>query len=96
MSRNLRYFAVAADQALKSDMLQRHGAVLVVGNRIVGKGHNSCNPFPKMFRGCCSGEHSSGVHAEIAAIRNLVVSRRLKGQRGEKYCVQWRYLCSKE
>lgn len=65
MSRHMRYFNVATTEALKSDMLQKHGAVLIIGNRIISKGHNSSNIFPKIFHDCCHGEHSSGVHAEI-------------------------------
>ncbi|CAN5656310.1 hypothetical protein BH23THE1_BH23THE1_32110 [soil metagenome] len=49
--------------AQESRMTQRHGAILVVGSKIVGSGHNcERNSFHHSI------ESSSSCHAEMAAI----------------------------
>lgn len=65
--RDARWLTAALVTAEQSDAPQRHGAVLVAGNRIVGRGWNRIQPPP--VTGVVPW-HLKWVHAEEAAIRD--------------------------
>lgn len=73
--RHGRCIKVAIDEARKSNILHKHGCVLVSGGKIISKGHNTNRTASKdgLIRNCCS------CHAEIAAIRNFAKSEGLRG-----------------
>lgn len=54
--------SLASQLAYKSDMNQKHGAVIVCGNKIIGKGYNSY----------CNNKKCHSTHAEVAAIINAM------------------------
>lgn len=77
MSRTERKFNEAIAEALKSESIERHGAIVCSGGKTLGRGHNSLKPlrlFGRAKFGCY-------VHAEIAA---LVSTRRCGGRYWEK------------
>jgi tRNA(Arg) A34 adenosine deaminase TadA len=41
MNRTDKFLGLAAEEAQRSDMYHKHGAVLVKGGHVVAKGHNS-------------------------------------------------------
>ena len=65
-NRDERFIDMAANEALRSKCLMRHGCVAVINGRIVGRG---CNNYR-----CHSSDgfinNTMTCHAEIAAIRN--------------------------
>ncbi len=79
-----RNFELATSVALHSQMTQKHGAVLVRGGKVIGRGFNSCSPV----RACaCNSTQSVFMHAEMAAIRNVNYSTKSKDtRRGQKDC----------
>tara|TARA_B100001029_G_C14936851_1_gene380923 strand:- start:289 stop:621 length:333 start_codon:yes stop_codon:yes gene_type:complete len=56
----------AINEAKKSNMLQKHGAIIIYRNKVVSRGHNH---FIK-YRRYKNGKYKS-IHAEIMAIRDL-------------------------
>lgn len=61
-----RYMELAVREAYKSEMYTRHGCVIVVNGKVIGRGHNNYRTaFADGFiRGTCS------CHAEMDALRN--------------------------
>ena len=57
----------AFNEALKSQVLMRHGAVAVVSGKIMGRGHNHYRSHSKdnFINNACT------CHAEIASLRNM-------------------------
>jgi len=55
-------FSRAEDQAKKSSMVHRHGAVIVRGNMVIGEGYNQRSTYMS---------HNYSMHAEIAAIHSI-------------------------
>jgi len=70
-----RYIDLAIREAYKSEMYTRHGCVIVVNGKIIGRGHNnyrttfSDNP---MKNGC-------SCHAEMDALRKAFKSKKCTG-----------------
>ena len=61
-----RFLSAAFKQALLSPVLMRHGAVTVVGGKIVGQGYNNYRTYSsdQFINNTCT------CHAEISALRN--------------------------
>lgn len=61
-----RYMELAVREAYKSEMYTRHGCVIVVNGKVIGRGHNNYRTvFADGFvEGMCS------CHAEMDALRN--------------------------
>ena len=57
----------ALNEAQKSPVLMRHGAVAVVSGKIMGRGHNHYRTYSKdsFISNTCT------CHAEIASLRNM-------------------------
>jgi|UniRef100_A0A6C0DVL1 tRNA(Arg) A34 adenosine deaminase TadA len=57
----------AFNEALKSTVLMRHGAVAVANGKIMGRGHNHYRTYSKdhFITNTCT------CHAEIASLRNM-------------------------
>lgn len=67
------HIRVAIEEALKSGLTNKHGAVIVKRNKIISKGHNRFNWSPhKEFSGKWS------LHAEIDAINNIGDRKKLR------------------
>lgn len=63
-----KYVSVALDAAKNSDMLMKHGCVIVESNRIIGTGWNMMrNQFKDNFIGV-----SCSCHAEMYALRQAL------------------------
>ena len=62
-----RYIIHAALESTKSDLVSRHGCVIIGNGKILGRGHNSSRTQSRdgFINNTCS------CHAEIAAIRNV-------------------------
>ncbi|MAF35762.1 hypothetical protein CL622_01445 [archaeon] len=60
-----RFVTIAIDEALKSNMYNKHGAVLVYRNKLISKGHNVYDKYTRLK----SGKYRS-IHAEVMAINN--------------------------
>jgi len=62
-----RFITQAANEAFKSPVLMRHGAVAVVNGKIMGRGHNHYRTTSKddFISNTCT------CHAEIACLRNM-------------------------
>ncbi len=65
MNKVFKFFDKASQEALKSDMPQKHGAVIVKGGKVVVSGHNQ-NRTRLNQRTICS------IHAEVLALHKLV------------------------
>ena len=67
---DLKFINVATDEAIKSPVLMRHGAVAVVNGRIYGRGFNHYRTYSKdlFINNTCT------CHAEIACLRNMFYS----------------------
>ena len=61
------YINYAVNEALKSPVLMRHGAVAVAHGKIMGRGHNHYRTHSKdqFISNTCT------CHAEIASLRNM-------------------------
>ena len=55
----------AIDMATRSDMRQKHGAVIVHRNKIIARGHNKKDNFSE----------KTSLHAEVAAILDMKKGR---------------------
>ena len=62
-----RFISAAIQEATKSPVLMRHGAVSVVAGKIMGRGHNHyrTNSKDAFISNTCT------CHAEIASLRNM-------------------------
>ena len=69
-----KFLGIAIKEALKSNVLQRHGSVLVSGGKIIGRGYN--------LERCVSKDgflfNTYTCHAEISAIRAMARAFRLR------------------
>lgn len=74
-SSDRRYMELAIREAYKSNMYTRHGCVIVVNGKTIGRGHNSNRTaFNDGFvQGTCS------CHAEMAALRNAFKEKKCIG-----------------
>ncbi len=62
------FLSKAAELALKSNMLQKHGAVIVYKNKIIAEGYNEiCNYMNDNY----------SIHAEVSAISKLFYNKKL-------------------
>lgn len=61
MNRTDKFLGLAAEEAQRSDMYHKHGAVLVKGGHVVAKGHNS-------RRTRLHGANHCSTHAEMNAL----------------------------
>lgn len=57
----------AFNEALKSPVLMRHGAVAVANGKVLGRGHNHYRTYSKD----CFISNTCTCHAEIASLRNM-------------------------
>ena len=64
---DMKFINSAANEAQKSPVLMRHGAVAVVNGAICGRGYNSyrTNSKDDFIKNTCT------CHAEIASLRNM-------------------------
>jgi hypothetical protein len=67
MSKHLKKFGEAIEQACKSDMTEKHGAVCVLGGKTLSRGYNSTKP---LNLGCYM-KFGRLVHAEMSALLKL-------------------------
>ena len=65
-----KFICNATEEALKSTVLMRHGAVAVANGKIVGRGHNHYRTSSKD----CFINNTCTCHAEIAALRSMFYS----------------------
>ena len=63
----IRFINMAIQEAQKSPVLMRHGALAVTSGKIMGRGHNHyrTNSKDNFISNTCT------CHAEIAALRNM-------------------------
>ena len=62
------FLSKAAELALKSNMLQKHGAIIVYKNKIIATGYNEiCNYMNNNY----------SIHAEVSAISKLFYNKKL-------------------
>ena len=73
---DMRFINSAANEALKSPVLMRHGAVAVTNGKIMGRGHNHYRTTSKdkFISNTCT------CHAEIASLRNMFHSANTYGK----------------
>ena len=66
-TRDMTFINSAINEAIKSPVLMRHGAVAVANGRIMGRGHNHYRSSSKddFINNTCT------CHAEIASLRNM-------------------------
>jgi len=73
-STDYKFINIAIDEAKKSVVLMRHGAVAVANGKVLGKGYNNYRTNSKdLFI-----TNSCTCHAEIAALRNLFYACKLQ------------------
>lgn len=63
-----KYFNIAANLALESEMLYRHGSVVVKSGKIIGKGFNSLRSrhYDRTTR---TSTNVPSTHAEVSALK---------------------------
>ena len=70
---DFKYLSLAAEQANKSPVLMKHGAIAVTSGKITGRGYNN-------YR-CYSNDgfinHTCSCHAEVDCLRNMFYSQTL-------------------
>ena len=66
-TRDMSFINSAINEAKKSEVLMRHGAVAVTNGKIMGRGHNHYRSSSKddFIKNTCT------CHAEIASLRNM-------------------------
>ena len=66
-TKDIMFINSAANEAQKSPVLMRHGAVAVANGKIMGRGHNHYRTHSKddFISNTCT------CHAEIACLRNM-------------------------
>lgn len=66
-TRDMTFINSAINEATKSEVLMRHGAVAVTNGKIMGRGHNHYRSSSKddFIKNTCT------CHAEIASLRNM-------------------------
>ena len=66
-TKDIMFINSAANEAQKSPVLMRHGAVAVANGKIMGRGHNHYRTHSKddFISNTCT------CHAEIASLRNM-------------------------
>ena len=62
------FLSQASEIALKSNMLQKHGAVIVYKNKIIASGYNQI---------CSYMNNNYSIHAEVSAISKLFYNKKL-------------------
>tara|TARA_B100001093_G_scaffold213898_1_gene205154 strand:- start:79 stop:357 length:279 start_codon:yes stop_codon:yes gene_type:complete len=64
---DMKFVNYAANEAVKSPVLMRHGSVAVANGKILGRGHNHyrCTSRDNFISNTCT------CHAEIACLRNM-------------------------
>lgn len=70
---DFKYLSLATEEASKSPVLMRHGAIAVTSGKITGRGYNN-------YR-CYSNDgfinHTCSCHAEVHCLRNMFYSQTL-------------------
>ena len=86
-----RYFNLAAEEAMKSNMDFKHGAILTCNGKIIGKGHNhSRNQIKgKLNNNSLKNMPLCSLHSEMHCLLSSHLSRhhilqRYKGERGNE------------
>ena len=62
------FLSQASEIAIKSNMLQKHGAVIVYKNKIIASGYNQI---------CSYMNNNYSIHAEVSAISKLFYNKKL-------------------
>ena len=64
---DMKFLYLAANEAVKSPVLMRHGAIAVASGKIMGRGFNHYRSYSKdkFISNTCT------CHAEIACLRNM-------------------------
>lgn len=75
-AKDQRYMELAIREAYKSEMYTRHGCIIVVNGKVIGRGHNNYRTvFEDNFvEGTCS------CHAEMDALRNAFKGKKCLGK----------------
>lgn len=75
-SKDQRYMELAIREAYKSEMYTRHGCIVVVNGKIIGRGHNNYRTVyeDNFVEGTCS------CHAEMDALRNAFRHKKCIGK----------------
>ena len=66
--RHQLFLSKAAEVALKSNMLQKHGAIIVYKNKIISSGYNEK---------CDYMNNNYSIHAEVSAISKIFYNKKL-------------------
>ncbi len=69
--RDRRYLSIAAELALLSNGKMQHGAVLVRGGRVMGRGRNIYKNHPTILETTRKIRSHASRHAEIAAMHGI-------------------------
>lgn len=79
-SKDQRYMDLAIREAYKSVMYTRHGCVIVVNGKVIGRGHNNYRTVyeDNFVEGTCS------CHAEMDALRNAFRLKKCIGKTTKK------------
>lgn len=72
-----RYMELAVREAYKSEMYTRHGCIIVVNGKIVGRG---CNNYRTVF-GDGFIKNTCSCHAEMDALRNTFRTKKCTAKR---------------
>lgn len=72
-----RYMELAVREAYKSEMYNRHGCVIVVNGKIIGRG---CNNYRTVFKDGIANS-SCSCHAEMDALRNAFRAKKCPTKR---------------
>ena len=66
-SSEMKFMNMALQEANKSEILMHHGAIAVVGGKVMGRGHNFYRTHSRdnFITNTCT------CHAEIACLRNM-------------------------
>jgi tRNA(Arg) A34 adenosine deaminase TadA len=64
---DIKYISYATEEAMKSQVLMRHGAIAVTNGKIMGRGFNNYRTYSrdKFINNTCT------CHAEVASLRNM-------------------------
>ena len=67
--KDINYIHRACEESRKSDMLMKHGCVIVSGNKIIGKGTNN---YRTQFKNNFIQNKVCSCHAEMDALNNMM------------------------
>jgi tRNA(Arg) A34 adenosine deaminase TadA len=69
MCRSVKFLNQAAEEAERSELEIKHGALLVRSGKVIGSGHNSSRTRVSSVSGTFSGV---SMHSEVAALHSAV------------------------